>query len=75
MNFKKATDDLFKSVSHDELAAAVGVSLASIRQARLDDEAKAHRPPPPGWEKAALRLAEAKVRHFEQLATRLRALK
>ena len=72
MNFKKTTDDLFKSVSHDDLAEAIGVSVASIRQARLDGEAKAHRSPPPGWERAALKLAEASARHFERLAERLR---
>ena len=73
MNFKKITDDLFATVSHYDLAEAVGVSVATIRQARLDDDAKAHRSPPPGWEKAALKLAEARARHFERLVERLRA--
>jgi len=73
MNFKKITDDLFVSVSHDELAEAIGVSVATIRQARLDERAKARRSPPPGWEMGALKLAEARARHFERLAERLRA--
>jgi hypothetical protein len=73
MDFKKVTDELFKSISHDELADAVGVSVASIRQARLDGDAKAHRSPPPGWEKAVLKLAETRARHFERLVDRLRA--
>lgn len=72
MNFKKTTDDLFASVSHDDLAEAVGVSVATIRQARLDEEAKAHRSPPAGWQKGALKLAEARAKHFERLAERLR---
>ncbi len=73
MDFKNITDDLFASVSHDEFAEAIGVSVATIRQARLDQRAKAHRSPPSGWEKGALRLAEARARHFERLAERLRA--
>jgi hypothetical protein len=72
MNFRKMTDDLFATVSHTELAQAVGVSVATIRQARLDREAKSHRSPPPGWEQAVLKLAEAQARHFERLAERLR---
>jgi hypothetical protein len=73
MDFKKITDDLFASVSHDELAGALGVSVATIRQARLDEDAKAHRSAPPGWEIGVLKLAEARAAHFERLAKRLRA--
>jgi len=73
MDFKKITYDLWAAVSHDDLGETIGVSVATIRQARLDDEAKAHRSPPPGWEKGALKLAEAQARHFERLAERLRA--
>lgn len=72
MNFKKITDDLFAAISHDQLADAAGVSVATIRQARLGREAKARRSPPLGWEKAVLKLAEARARHFERLAERLR---
>ena len=74
MNFKKTTDELFATVSHDDLAEAAGVSVATIRQARLDGGAKAHRSPPAGWEKAVLKLAEARTRHFERLAERLRSI-
>ena len=74
MDFKKMTDDLFASVSHDELAEAIGVSVATIRQARLDEQAKAHRSPPPGWEMGVLKLAEARAAHFGRLAKRLRAV-
>lgn len=72
MNFKKATDDLFASISHDDLAQALGVSVATIRQARLGEEAKARRSPPPGWEKAILKLAEGHARRLQRLAERLR---
>src|SRR5665213_1974319 len=71
MNFKKITDDLFDAISHDDLAEAAGVSVATIRQARLGDEAKARRSPPAGWEKAVLKLAQARARHFERLVSRL----
>jgi hypothetical protein len=52
MNFKDATDALFERVTHEDLAGALGVSVPSIRQARLDGKALAFRQPPEGWEKA-----------------------
>lgn len=72
MDFKKTTDDLFSAITHGELAQAMGVSVATIRQARLDEVAKAHRSPPAGWEVGALQLAEARARHFARLVARLR---
>lgn len=72
MYFKKATDDLFERITHDDLATALKVSVASIRQARLGPNAEAHRAPPEGWQKAALRLAEERERHFRRLSERLR---
>jgi hypothetical protein len=71
MDFKAATDALFHRVTHDDLAEELGVSVPSIRQARLEDEAHAHRSPPEGWEKGVKRLAERQVRHFQQLLARL----
>lgn len=71
MNFKEATDGLFKRVSHEELADQLGVSVAAIRQARLDPAAKAHRSPPNGWEKAVVELAENRIRHYHQLVGEL----
>ena len=72
MNFKQATDRLFSRIDHDDLAQALGVSVASIRQARLKPDALAHRSPPPGWETALLRLAEERVRHFRELIEEIR---
>jgi hypothetical protein len=57
MDFKTATDRLFRTVTHAELAAALGCSVATIRQARLSPDANAHRSPPAGWEDAVRRLA------------------
>jgi hypothetical protein len=67
MNFKSATDALFERVSHEELAGQLGVSVAAIRQARLDAAAKAHRTPPKYWERAAVALAEKRIRDLHEL--------
>jgi hypothetical protein len=72
MNFKEATDGLFDRIDHAKLAKALGVSVASIRQARLDPTAKAHRNPPDGWREKALRLAEGRVLHYRKLIERLK---
>jgi hypothetical protein len=72
MTFKKATDRLFSRVDHEDLAKALGVSVASIRQARLSPDALARRSPPPDWEDAVLRLAEERVRHFRKLIEEIR---
>ncbi len=71
-DFRKATDELFSVVSHAELAKALGCSVATIRQARLDQGAKAHRNPPEGWEKVVLKLAESRAGAFSRLAAKLK---
>jgi hypothetical protein len=71
MKFKDATDALFNRIDHANLAKALGVSVASIRQARLGPAAKAHRAPPDGWREAAIRLAESRVLHYRRLIERL----
>lgn len=71
-DFRKATDDLFLGVSHEDLAKALGCSVASIRQARLDEGAKAYRKPPEGWEKGVQKLAEKQGAHFARLAGKVR---
>jgi hypothetical protein len=72
MDFKKASDALFAQVEHADLAKAIGVSVALIRQARLQPKANAHRTPPEGWERAIIRLAEERVIHYQRLAMRLK---
>jgi hypothetical protein len=71
MNFKEATDVLFEGLSHEDLAGILGNSIASIRQARLDPEAKAHRTPPPGWERAVIELATKQMRAYRALISAL----
>lgn len=72
-DFRKATDELFAVVSHQELADALGCSVATVRQARLDASAKAHRSPPEGWEKVVTKLAEGRAGGFSRLAARLKS--
>jgi hypothetical protein len=72
MDFKKATDALFAQVGHADLAKALGVSVALIRQARLQAKASAHRAAPKGWEKAVRRLAEERAQHYQRLSEQLR---
>lgn len=72
MDFRKATDDLFDRIDHETLAKRLGVSIASIRQARLGADAAAHRSPPEGWEKAVVELAERRAAHYRDLAEKVR---
>jgi hypothetical protein len=72
MNFKEATDGLFDRISHEELAQALGISVASIRQARLDPKAKAYRQPPENWVGAIIQLAEGRVWHYRKLIEQVR---
>jgi len=72
MNFRKATDELFDRVDHSNLASALGVSIATIRQARLQESARAHRDPPREWQDAVIRLAEERVWHYRKLIEEIR---
>ncbi len=71
MDFKEATDRLTDRVTHEELAGQLGVSVASIRQARLSEGAAARRAPPSDWQRAVLRLARERIRHFQRLVEEL----
>jgi hypothetical protein len=71
MNFKEATDCLFDRVSHEQLAEALGVSIASIRQARLDPRANAFREPPKDWEVGVKALVLHRIRQLERLSKAL----
>lgn len=73
MTFKDATDQLFEDIDHGTLAKSLGVSVASIRQARLDPSARAHRPPPKDWAFAVIRLAEQSIMRYRRLIEAVRA--
>jgi hypothetical protein len=71
MDFREATENLCVPVTHGELAKALGVSVASIRQARLKPDANAHRSPPANWERTLIRLAEQQIYRYERLVKSL----
>ena len=72
MDFKQATDALFDQIDHADLAEALGVSVASIRQARLSPDAKARRTPPKDWQFAVIRLAEQQIMRNRELIEKVR---
>jgi len=71
MDFKTATDALFERITHGDLAAELGVSIASIRQARLNNKSMAYREAPKDWERAIKVLAEGRIRHYHELVGQL----
>lgn len=68
MDFKTATDRVAGCISHAEIAEAAGVSVQTIRQARLDPSAPGHRPPPAGWQSVLARLARNRSRELVAFA-------
>lgn len=71
MDFKKATEELMAGMTRGEIADALGVSEATVRQARLDEATKAHRNPPEGWETKVAKLARQRADRLVRLADRL----
>ena len=74
MNFRAATDELFSAVTDAELARLLKCSVATVRQARLRDDAKAHRNPPKDWEPAVMVLAKRQAVRLTRLVTKLDAV-
>jgi hypothetical protein len=70
-DFVSVMDALCSGVSHDDVAARLGVSVAAIRQARLNPDAASRRSPPKGWRAVAMAMAGERADHFRQLADRL----
>jgi len=71
MDFRQATDELLAGISHERLAEVLGVSVSSVRQARLAEGAKAHRKPPKDWEDAVAGMAEIEGYRLLKLAQSL----
>lgn len=67
MDFKTASNALFDRVSHKALASELGISVAAIRQSRLDVTSKAYRSPPKFWRRAIQSLAETRIRRYHEL--------
>ena len=72
MDFREATDRLCEKVGHEDLAKALGVSLQTVRQARLSGSGKAHREPPKDWPYAVIRLAEQQIMRSRHLIEQVR---
>ena len=70
-DFVSVMDALCSGVSHDDVAARLGVSVAAIRQARLKPDAASRRSPPKGWRAVAMAMAEERADHYRQMADRL----
>ena len=72
MDFKKATEELMAGMTRGQIAEALGVSEATVRQARLGESANAHRNPPEGWEAKVAKLAKQRAERLTRLSEHLR---
>ncbi len=70
LDFIAASDALLEKTKPEDLAEAIGCSVASVKQARMS-EGSGRRSPPPGWEAALARLARQKAAQLQKLADRL----
>lgn len=57
MDFKTATDRVAGCISHAEIADAAGVSIQTVRQARMSPDSASYRNPPAGWQAVLAELA------------------
>lgn len=69
--FRDVTEALFSRVRVEDFAEEIGCSHQAIKQARMGEGTVGWRTPPPGWEKAAKKLAERQAAHFKKLAASL----
>jgi hypothetical protein len=72
MKFREAVDSLCSALTHEDVANALGVSVQSIRQARMQEDSKSFREPPKNWERALIRLAESRMSYYRRLVKKLR---
>ena len=72
MDFLEATDALLQALSQREIAEALGVSLASVRQARMNANAKGWRSPPKDWCAVLIRLAAERADYYLRLVEQLK---
>lgn len=66
-----ATDRVTECFSHADIAAAAGVSVQSIRQARLDSANPSYRSPPEGWQRVLVRMLRNRSDEWTTLADEL----
>jgi hypothetical protein len=72
MNFREAIDALCTYLNHQDVAKALGVSVQTVRQARLKEDSDGFRAAPKNWERAVIRLAEARLSHYHKLIEKLK---
>ncbi len=72
MTFREAIDALCACLNHQDVAKALGVSVQTVRQARLKEDSDGFRARPRNWERAVIRLAEARVSHYRKLIEKLK---
>jgi hypothetical protein len=68
MDFKTATDRVAGCITHQEIAEVAGVSIQTIRQARMDPDSPSYRHPPAGWQWVLARLARERSRELAAFA-------
>lgn len=68
MDFKTATDRVAGCISHAEIAEAAGVSIQTIRQARMDPTSSSYRNPPAGWQGVLALLLRERARELQEVA-------
>lgn len=68
MDFKEATDRVTRCPTHDDIAAATGVTRNTVARARLDPSTDSYRSPPEGWEQALAKLARERAEELLGLA-------
>jgi hypothetical protein len=71
MDFKTATDRVAGCISHAKIAKAAGVSIQTIRQARMDPTSSSYRNPPNEWQNVLAGLVRGRARELDELAAAL----
>jgi hypothetical protein len=72
MEFRDALDLLCDKLDHADVAKALGISVQTVRQARLKPDTEAFRTPPKEWENTIIRLAEERLWHYRRLIEQIR---
>ena len=70
-DFRAVMEDLGARIGAEEMAAELGCSLQTVKQARMEAGKPGRRPAPEGWEKAASKLAKRQAAYFQRLADKL----
>ena len=71
MDFRTATDKLCAPVTHEDVARQLGISVQSVRQARMNGNSNGQRKPPDHWRDALITLTKNRISYFEWLIQQL----